>query len=209
MRRSLTVGCCCAAMAITIAVPAYAQSWAVEVSGGWATPVNDIGSTLSTGWAADFAAGHQFSGWFSLLGEIGYAVMPVQQSVLQAFQAPNGNGQILTLGIDPEVRFPVSRTLRGFVSGGVDLLHRNVKLTSPSTETVETTVGLQEISSLNVISSTSRTGVGENFGAGVAYPIQAIGAEIFAEVRYFRASTSPEVTAMVPVMFGVRWTGQP
>jgi hypothetical protein len=208
MKRTLTMGCCCAVIALTIAAPAYAQSWAMEASGGWSTPVSDISSTLSTGWSADFAAGHQFSGWFSLLGELGYSAMPVKQSVLTAFQAPHGQGQILTLGIDPEIRFPVSRTLRGFVTGGVDLLHRNVKLTSPSLETVDTSIGLQQISTLNVISSESRTGIGENVGVGVAYPIAAINAELFVHIRYFRASTSPAITAMVPVMFGIRWTGR-
>ncbi|HEX4347488.1 MAG TPA: hypothetical protein VHZ73_07940 [Vicinamibacterales bacterium] len=207
MKRTLTIACCCAAIAIGTASPARAQS-VIEASGGWTTPLSDIRSTLSTGWDVDFAAGRQFSGWFSLLGEFGYSVMPVKQSVLLQLQAPNGRGQILTLGIEPEVRFPVSKTLHGFIAGGVDLVHRNVKLTSPSVQTVDTSIGIQDITILNVISDVSRTGIGEHFGAGVAYPIAAIGADLFVQIRYFRASTPPEATAMLPVMFGLRWTGQ-
>src|SRR5579871_1957569 len=100
MRRILTIGCC-AVLALALSAPAYAQSWTLEASGGWATPTSDVGSTLSTGWELAFAAGPRISEWFSLLGELGYAVTPVKQSVLQEFQAPNGHGQILTLAIDP------------------------------------------------------------------------------------------------------------
>lgn len=145
------------------------------------------------------------------MGEFGYSVLPVPQRVLDQFQAPNGRGQILTLGIDPEVRFPVSGRLRGFVIGGIGLVHRVMTLTAPSFQYVDYydpfygDLGPTPIETQDVISRVSRTAIGENIGAGVALPVQAVGAELFVDVRYFRAPTSPSVTATVPVMFGLRW----
>jgi hypothetical protein len=207
MKRILIIVGFCAALAATAATPAYAQSGVLEFGFGWSTPVNDVGSTLSTGWNADFAPGRQFNNWLSLFGEFTYTVTPVKQSVLQAFQAPNGHGRIITLGLEPEIRFPVSRTMKGFVIGGVDLLHRNVQVTSPSTQIVDTSFGLQQVTILNVLSSESKTAIGEHFGAGVMRRLDAINADIFVQVRYLRAPTSAGNTALIPVIFGIRWTG--
>ena len=212
MKYALRAACFCFVAAI--AAPVDAQTWAIEVAGGSTTPVSDIGSRLSTGWNFNFAAGRQFNDWFALMGEFGYGVMPVPQSVLDQFQAPNGRGDILTIGIDPEVRFPLSGRVRGFVMGGVDLAHRVIDLTAPSIQYADYydpfygDLGPTPIEGENVISHVSRTAIGENFGAGVAYPLQAIGAELFAGVRYFRAPTVPSKTVTVPVMFGLRWTGR-
>jgi outer membrane protein with beta-barrel domain len=208
MKCLLGIVCCVLAAA---AAPAYAQSWEVEVSGGSATPVSDIGSRLSTGWNFDFAAGRQLTGWLSLLGDFGFAAMPVPASVLQEFNAPVGRGRIITLALDPEVRFPLGKRLRGFAMGGAGWVHRAVDLTAPSVQYVDYydpfygDLGPQPIEGDQVISSVTRNGFGENVGAGVSYPVTALGAELFAAVRYYRAPTSPRITAMVPVMFGLRW----
>jgi hypothetical protein len=57
-----------------------------------------------------------------------------------------------------------------------------------------------------VLSSTTRNSWGGNVGGGIALPIAATGAEVFVDVRYYYAPTSPSLTAMVPIMFGIRYT---
>lgn len=201
-------------VAVLSAAPVHAQSWEIEASGGSATPVGDIGSRLSTGWNFDFAAGRQLTDWLSILGDFGFAAMQVPQSVLQEFQAPVGRGRIVTLSLEPEVRFPLSQHVRGFAMGGVGWVHRAVDLTAPTLAYLDYydpfygDLGPQPIETEQVLSSVTRNAIGENIGGGVSYPIAAIGAELFAAVRYYRAPTSPRVTAMVPVMFGLRWTPQ-
>ena len=198
---------------IGAATPLLAQpaGWTLQFSAGAAAPTSDISSRLSTGWGVDVGAGYQFTRWFDVLGEFGFAGMGVPSSVLQEFQAPDGTGRIFSLNVEPEVRFPLTRRLNGFVHGGVGWIRRTVELTMPSVQPIDYFDPFYgdvstEIVTNQVLSSTTRNAVGGDLGGGVALPIGIAGADVFVDVRYYYAPTSPRVTAMVPVLFGIRYT---
>jgi hypothetical protein len=196
------------------ASPLLAQStgWTAEFSGGGAAPVNDISSRLTTGWDVDVAAGYQFRPWFAVLGDFGYAGMGVPDAVLQESAAPGGHGRILSMTLGPEFRFPLTSRFQGFVLGGVGWIRRTVDLTAPSVQSVDNydpfygDLGIDTFSTDIVLSSVTRNALGGDFGGGVSLPIGDTGTALFVDVRYYYAPTSPRVTAMIPVMFGIRWT---
>ena len=196
-----------------LAAPTVAQpgGWALEFSGGSATPTSDISSRLATGWDINTGLGYRFNSYFTLFGEFGFANMPIPPDVLQQLQAPEGHGHVLSLNAEPEVRFGLPKHLGGFVHGGVGWMRRNVALTAPSIQQVDFFDPFygdvpQEIVTDQVLSSTTRNSWAGNIGGGVALPIASTGAEIFLDVRYYYAPTSPSQTAMVPVTFGIRYT---
>jgi opacity protein-like surface antigen len=206
-----------AAVAVLAAAsPVMAQSgWTAEFSGGTATPVDDIGSRLSSGWDVDLAAGYQFNRWVSVLGDFGFAGMAVPDSVLQEFNAPDGHGRIVTLMVNPRVGFALTKRFHGFVTGGVGWIHRAVDLTAPTLQYIDSYdpfygdyLGPQAIQSDQVLSSVTRDAFGGDFGGGVDLPLESIGADLIVGVRYYRGPTSPRVTAMVPVTFGIRWVSK-
>ena len=196
------------------ATPLLAQpaGWTVEFSGGVAAPSNDIASRLSTGWSVDAGLGYDFTSWFAVLGEFGFTGMQVPADVLQQLAAPDGHGRIFSLTVDPQIRFPLTAHLQGFVAGGVGWIRRTVELTTPTTQFFDYydpfygDLGPQQVTTDQVLSSVTRNAFGGNVGGGVSLPLANTGADLFVDVRYYYAPTSPRVTAMVPVMFGIRWT---
>ncbi len=202
-----------AAVLLGVATPLFAQTagWTLQFSAGAAAPTSDISSRLSTGWGLDVGAGYRFTGWFDVLGEFGFAGMGVPSSVLQELQAPDGHGRIFSLNLEPEVRFPLTRRFSGFVHGGVGWIHRTVELTMPTVQQLDVFDPFygdvpEQVVTDQVLSSTTRNALGSDFGGGVALPIGATGAEVFVDLRYYYAPTSPRVTAMIPVLFGIRYT---
>jgi len=198
----------CGAAAPLHAAP---RQWTVEFSAGAAAPTSDISSRLLTGWDVDVGLGYQLNSWFTLLGDFGFTGMGVPANVLQEFGAPDGHGHILSLTIGPEVRFPLTSHLQGFAVGGVGWIRRNIALTATTIQYVDSydpfygDLGPQPLANVQVLSSTTRTAFGGDFGGGVSLPLAALGVDLFVAVRYDYARTAPRVTAMVPVMFGVRW----
>jgi opacity protein-like surface antigen len=196
------------------ATPVFAQlaGWTVEIGGGVAAPNSDISSRLSTGWGIDAGLGYQFTPRFTVLGEFAFAGLGVPADILQQFQAPQGQGRIYSLNVDPQIRFPVTAHLQGFVEGGVGMIRRTVELTAPMVQYVDYydpfygDLGPQPIQSDQVLSSVTRTAFAANIGGGVSLPLANTGASLFVDVRYYRARTSPQVTAMIPVLFGIRYT---
>jgi hypothetical protein len=160
----------------------------------------------------DVGAGYQFSRWFAMLGECGFAGMGVPDAVLQASAAPGGHGRIMTMTLGPEFRFPLTSRFQGFVLGGVGWIRRTVDLTSPSVQYFDNydpiygDLGTDAITTDVVLSSVTRNALGGDVGGGVSLPIGDTGTALFLDVRYYYAPTSPRVTAMIPVMFGIRWT---
>ncbi len=155
--------------------------------------------------------GYRFAPWFALMGEFNFSNMGIPMNVLQESQAPDGHGHILSLNLEPQVQFAVTSRFRGFFEGGGGWIRRNVALTEPSVQTVDYYDPFYgdfptEIATDVVLSSTTRNGFGGNFGGGVAMPLANTGADLFVDVRYYYAATSPRVTAMLPVMFGIRYT---
>jgi hypothetical protein len=167
---------------------------------------------LATGWGLDGAVGYQFAPWFTMLGEFGFARMGVPADILQQLQAPDGHGWIYSLNVDPQVQFPLTKHLRGFVEGGIGWVRRTTELTAPTVQYIEDydpfygDLGPQAVTTDEVLSTTTRNAIGVNVGGGVALPISNTGASLFADVRYYRAPTTPRITAMIPVLFGIRYS---
>lgn len=199
---------------LATAAPLRAQSagWTAELSGGGAAPVNDTSSRLTTGWDVDVALGYQLSRWLAVLGEFGFAGLGVPDAVLQASAAPGGRGRIMSMTLGPEIRFPLTAHLQGFAVGGVGWIRRTVELTSPSVQYVDNydpfygDLGTDAFTTDVVLSSVTRNALGGDVGGGVSLPIGGTNTALFVDVRYYYAPTSPRVTAMIPVMFGIRWT---
>ncbi len=196
------------------ATPAFAQlaGWTVALAGGVATPNGDISSQLSTGAGLNAGFGYQFTPWFTVLGEFAFANMGMPVDILQQLQAPQGQGRIYSLNVDPQVHFQLTTRLQGFVEGGVGTIRRTVELTAPMFQYVDTYDPFygdfvsEPIENDQVLSSETRTAFAANVGGGVSLPLASTGASLFVDVRYYRARTSPQVTSMIPVMFGIRYT---
>jgi opacity protein-like surface antigen len=205
-----------AVVALSTASPLFAQpaDWAVEFSGGTATPMNDISSRLSTGWDVNAGLGYQLNSWLSLLGEGGVARMGVPANVLQELNAPNGHGRIFSLTVGPEVHFPLTSLLQGFALGGVGWIRRTVDMTAPSVQYFDYydpfygDLGPQAVATDQVLSTTTRNAFGGDIGAGVSFRLPSISSDVFVAVRYYYAPTAPRITALLPVTFGIRWTAK-
>lgn len=205
MRRTLTL-----AFVVLTATPALAQppGWTLQFAVGGAAPTSDLSGRLTAGWDFNAGVGYQFAPWFTLLSELDFAAMGIPDTVLAEAQAPEGHGHIFSLNIEPQVRFPITSRVHGFVEGGGGWVRRNVAFTQPGVEQiVDPFYGdITEVGTDTVLSSTTRNAFGGNVGGGLAMPLADTGADLFIDVRYYYAPTSPRVTAMVPVMFGVRYT---
>jgi hypothetical protein len=116
------------------------------------------------------------------------------------------------LNVDPQVQFPLTKHLQGFVEGGIGWVRRTTELTAPTVQYIEDydpfygDLGPQAVTTDEVLSTTTRNAIGVNVGGGVALPISNTGASLFADVRYYRAPTTPRITAMIPVLFGIRYS---
>jgi opacity protein-like surface antigen len=200
--------------ALVAATPAFAQGagWTVEFGGGVAAPTSDISSELSTGLGIDAGVGYRFTQWFTMLGEVAFAGMDVPTNILQQLQAPQGQGRIYSLNVDPQVNFRLTTRLQGFVEGGVGVIRRTVELTAPMYQYVDSYDPFygdfvqQPIENDQVLSSETQTAFAANVGGGVSLPLAITGVSLFIDVRYYRARTSPQVTSMIPVLFGIRYT---
>jgi hypothetical protein len=138
--------------------------------------------------------------------------MGVPDAVLQASAAPGGRGRIMSMTLGPEIRFPLTGRLQGFVLGGVGWVRRTVELTTPTVQYVDNydpffgDLGTDAFTTDIVLSSVTRNALGGDFGGGVSLPIGGTNSALFVDLRYYYAPTNPRVTAMIPVMFGIRWT---
>jgi hypothetical protein len=210
MKRTMIV-LLCLLLELTKRVSGQSSGWAAEFAGGAATPMSGIADRLSTGGDLTAGVGYKFNRRFVVTGEFGWANMPIPPDALKTLQAPDGHGRILSLSVEPELRFDLPKHLGGFVHGGVGWLHRTILLTEPTYTTTDYFDPYygdvpQTMEEDMVLSSTSRDGLGVNFGGGVALPIADTGADVFVDVRYYHASTSPSLTAMLPVTIGVRYS---
>ncbi len=195
------------------ATPALGQSsaWTFELGAGGAAPTSDLSGRLTAGWDVDAGVGYRFTDWFTVMGEFGVAGFGVPQSILDQAQAPDGHGHIYSINVEPQVRFPVTKRFSGFVEGGVGWLRRTVAFTTPGVQQFDYFDPIYgdiptDISTDIELSSTTRNAIGGNVGGGVALPLADTGAELFVDVRYYYGPTTPRVTAMIPVAFGIRYT---
>ena len=201
--------------ALFFAAPSlYAQpaGWTLEFGAGGAGPTGGISERLNAGWDVDAGVGYRFAPWFTLMGEFGVAGLHVPDTILQEAQAPDGHGRIYSLNVEPEVRFPLTKRFSGFVEGGAGWIRRTVALTEPAVQQFDYYDPFygdipSEVATDVVLSSTTRNALGANVGGGVALPLADTGADLFVDVRYYYAPTTPRTTAMIPVTFGIRYTG--
>lgn len=211
MKRTLAIFVFCAA----VCAPAAAQpaGWTLEFGAGGAAPISDLSGRLLAGWDVNTGVGYQFKPWLTLLGEFDMAGLGVPPAILKDAQAPDGHGHIFSINAEPQVRFPVTQRFSGFVEAGAGWIRRTVALTEPTVQTIDYFDPFygdipSEIATDVVLSSTTRNAFGGNVGGGVSMPLADTGADLFVDVRYYYAGTSPRVTAMIPFTFGVRYTGR-
>jgi opacity protein-like surface antigen len=198
---------------VVIAAESFAQpaGWTLQFGVGGAAPTSDLSGRLTAGWDFNAGVGYRFAPWFVLMSEFNFAGMGIPDNVLADAQAPDGHGHIFSLNIEPQVRFPLISHFSGFVEGGGGWIRRNVAFTQPSVQEVDIADPFYgdfptEVGTDIVLSSTTRNAFGGNVGGGISMPLADTGADLFLDVRYYYAPTSPRVTAMLPVMFGVRYT---
>jgi hypothetical protein len=197
------------------AATAPAQSnWNVEVGGGVTAPTGDISSHLTKGWNIDLGGGYEFNKTLELDANFVFNGLGVSKAALQALQMPDGNARVMSLTVGPKVHFPIASSLSGYVAGGAGWYRRTVEFTQPTVAVVDIIdpwwgyLGSEIVPANQVLGSVSRNAWGVNGGGGVSVALGHSGAELFAEVRYHYAHINPTRTSIVPVTFGVRFTGQ-
>jgi hypothetical protein len=195
MTSRITKALAFAACTFALASPALAQGggpsgmhlnsgqWAVDGSIGFAVPVGDYGTGLSTG--LDLMGAVEYrpptTGPFSFRGEIGYSTF--------GYSVGGANSDILRFDIDGLYDFPMSGTpLVIYGLAGLGLYHVSFSYSS--------------LCDAGPYCSASTTGVGINFGAGVRYPVNPI--QLFFELRYHVALINGDAPYF-PFQFGVRY----
>jgi hypothetical protein len=191
------------------------NNWNIEIASGVAPTVGDISSRLTTGWNLDIGAGYEFNPTFELQGIFTYNGLGVSNQVLQQLQVPDGNGRMLGLTIGPKIHFPIATRVRGYVAGGVGWYRRTVEFTQPTVAVIDIIdpwwgyIGSEVVPANQVLGSVSNNAWGVNGGGGVSVALGESGAALFAEVRYHYARMNPTPTSVVPVSFGIRFSGRP
>src|SRR6185437_5671774 len=167
--------------------------WAVDGSIGFAVPVGDYGTFLSTGLDLMGAAEYRpSSSPFYFRGEVGYSHFGGSCG----FGVDCGSSNVLRIDADALYDFPLQNTkLNVYALGGVGLYH--------------VTAGADVCAVVNGVAiscSTSSTGFGINLGGGIRYPVNPV--QLFFELRYHLALTGPgglSDAPFFPFQFGVRY----
>jgi hypothetical protein len=100
------------------------------------------------------------------------------------------------------------------VTGGAGWYRRTVEFTQPTVAVVDIVdpwwgyLGSTIVSANQVLGSVANNAWGLNGGGGVSVALGQSAAELFGEVRYHYAHTTPTTTEIVPIVFGVRFTGR-
>ncbi|HVZ22209.1 MAG TPA: hypothetical protein VG871_14155 [Vicinamibacterales bacterium] len=189
-------------------------NWSVDLGVGASATVGDISSRLRTGWDVDLRGGPAFDNGFGLFGEFTFNHLGVRDSVLQQLQVPNGTGRVFSLTAGPIWRFPIARMLHGYVLGSLGWYRRTVEFTAPTVGVIDVVdpwwgyIGPVVVPANQVLGSVSEDAFGANAGGGLLFPFGDSGASAFVEVRYHYARTTPTATTLVPVSFGLRFTGR-
>jgi hypothetical protein len=188
------------------------QKWNVEVASGVAATTGDISDRLTKGWNIDLGTGYEINKTFEVDGHFTFNRLGVSDRVLQALQVPDGRARLMSLNVGPKIHFPIANRVRGYVTGGVGWYRRTVEFTEPTLGVIDIIdpwwgyLGSAIVPSNQVLGSVSDNAWGVNGGGGVSVGLGQSGAELFAEVRYHYADTSPTTTSIVPIAFGARFT---
>jgi hypothetical protein len=200
MRSRITMAVALASAALALATTARAQSaapsgmhivpgqWAVDGSIGFAVPVGNYGTFLSTGLDVMGAVEYRpaATGPFYFRGEVGYSHFGYNVN-------GGGSSNILRIDADGLYDFPLSGTpVNIYALGGLGIYH-----VSYSSDICN---------ALGVNCGASSTGLGLNLGAGIRYPINPV--QLFFELRYQLPLTAPGLLSSAPYFpfqFGVRY----
>lgn len=208
----------CALAVIFTLSPARASAdqdgWTFDIGAGTSPTAGNISTRLTTGWNVDVRAGYDFNDSLRVCGDFAYNGLGVANQVLQTLQVPDGNARLWSLMVGPMWRFPIGGMVDGYVLGGVGWYRRTVEFTQPTVGVIDVIdpwwgyIGPVLVPTNQVLGSVTRDAFGGNAGGGVSFKLGESGTSIFAEVRYHHANTKPTSTAVVPVSFGMRWSGR-
>jgi hypothetical protein len=192
---------------------AQPQNWNVEFASGISTTTGDIRSRLTKGPNIDLGAGYRFNETFELDGNFMFNGLGVSSQTLQQLKVPDGHARLISLTAGPKIHFPIASMVHGYVAGGGGWYRRTVEFTQPTVGLIDIIdpwwgyLGSAVVPANQVLGSVSENTWGANGGGGVAVELGHSGTEFFTEVRYHWAHTNPTRTTLVPITFGVRYTG--
>jgi hypothetical protein len=190
------------------------DNWTIDIGGGTSRTTGEISDRLTSGWNVDLRAGYEVNSRFGVIGDLTYNGLGVANQVLQTLQVPDGDAHMWSLTAGPVWRFPVADNVHAYVLGGVGWYRRTVEFTQPTVGIIDVIdpwwgyLGPALVQTNQVLGSVTSNALGAHAGGGVSLSLGDSGAEVFAEVRYHFANTKPTSTALVPVSFGMRWTGR-
>jgi hypothetical protein len=196
--------------------PARAQSdgaWNVGVSTGGSATAGEVGGRLTGGWNIDLGAGFPVTRAVELAADFMYNGLGVSDQVLRTLQVPDGNARVLSLTAGPKVYIPIASHVRGYAVGAIGWYRRTLEFTQPTIGAVDIIdpwwgyVGTAIVPANQVIGSVSQNAFGGSIGGGALVALGTGPADLFVEVRYHRANTSPASTSLVPITFGIRFDG--
>jgi hypothetical protein len=195
-------------------VSADQNGWVFDIGAGTSPTVGNISNNLKTGWNIDVRGGREFDNGLGLLADVTYNELGISNDVLQALKVPNGNGRLWSVTAGPMWRFPIASRVRGYVMGGVGWYRRTVEFTQPTIGVVTVIdpwwgyIGPALVPANQILGSVTDDAFGGNAGGGLSVDLGDSGTAVFVEARYHIANTKPTSTAIVPVSFGLRWTGR-
>src|SRR5258707_1070007 len=106
----------------------------------------------------------------------------------------------MSLTVGPKVHFPIASNVRGYVVGGAGYYRRKVEFLQPTVGVVDIIdpwwgyLGSVLVPANQVLGSVSENAWGVNGGGGVTVMLGTSGVELFGEVRYHYAHTTPTKT---------------
>lgn len=196
------------------AATAFAQMWAVDVSGAAASPLGATRDHLKQGWNVDVGANQEITSRVGLREDFGYYHLGVTDQVLKTLKMPSGQAHMVSLTIGPTWRVPISSHVNVYLLSGIGWYRRTVEFTQPTLGVIHIIdpwwgyVGSEIVPANQVLGSVTSNAFGGNIGGGVGVPLGSSGSEIFVDVRYHRARTKSTPTSVLPVSFGLRWGGR-
>jgi opacity protein-like surface antigen len=199
--------------AAAVSAQTETAGWNVEVATGVSPTVGDTSNRLKTGFNFNVGGGYEFNDMLELEGNFNYNGLGVADQVLQSLKVPDGTGRLMSLTAGPKVHFPIGGSVRGYVAGGIGWYRRTVEFLQPTTALIDIIdpwwgyLGTAIVPANQVLGTVSDNAFGGNVGGGVSVPLGGSGADFFVDVRYHIANTRGSKTSLVPVSFGIRFTG--
>src|SRR2546423_7021997 len=101
---------------------------------GFTVPTNRAGNSLNTGLNLNARGGYNFSQFFALDLDFTYNHNDLNSAALARFNEPDGNVGMLSITLNPVIRFASRRSrAQPYATAGFGLYRRNLTLTEPST----------------------------------------------------------------------------